>query len=91
MKSKIFIETYEIDNELILSITNHGVGISEEKSKKLFHSEQRFSTLGTNSEKGTGLGLMLCKVFTERNSGKIWFESDGTSYTTFFVSFPKAL
>ena len=88
---KIVINTFEKDYDLILSITNYGVGISEEKAKKLFYTDQRFSTLGTNSEKGTGLGLMLCKAFTDRNSGKIWFESDGTSYTTFFVSFPKAL
>ena len=46
------------------------------------------SNLGTNKEKGTGLGLALCKEYTELQNGKIWFDSEFGSGSTFYVSLP---
>lgn len=59
------------DGTTEISVIDTGVGISESVRLKLFTHEQ--STLkGTDNEKGTGLGLILCKEFVERNGGKIW-------------------
>ena len=65
-----------------IAITDTGVGISKEKIDKLFRIDENYTTRGTENEKGTGLGLILCKEFVEKNKGKIWIESklgEGTS------------
>ena len=46
------------------------------------------STYGTNNERGIGLGLLLCKEFTDLQGGKIWFESKIGEGTTFYLAFP---
>lgn len=70
------------------AISDTGIGISEEKLKSLF---QPFagSSRGTADEKGTGIGLMLCKEFAEDNGGKIWVETKPGKGTTFLFSMPK--
>ncbi len=57
-------------------IEDNGIGIKEEDLKKLFRIDVQFTTQGTMREKGTGLGLILCKEFIEKNGGKIWAESE---------------
>jgi signal transduction histidine kinase len=52
-------------------IADEGVDIPEEKLENLFKSQIQESTLGTAQEKGTGLGLLLCKEFIEKNKGRI--------------------
>jgi len=59
----------------ILSIEDNGIGINNNALVNLFHIEKNVSTLGTNMEKGTGLGLVLCKEFVEKHGGEIWVES----------------
>ena len=59
--------------QVILSDT--GIGIAPEKIENLFKIDKSFTTPGTNNELGTGLGLILCKEFVERNGGTIWVES----------------
>ncbi len=73
-----------------LSIIDNGIGISEENQRKLFRIEENFTSYGTNNEKGTGLGLILCKEFIEMNGGRIWLESQEGKGTTFFFTLPKA-
>ncbi|MCK9205382.1 MAG: ATP-binding protein [Bacteroidales bacterium] len=58
-----------------LALQNHEIVRQKEELEKLFHPEQIFSTVGTANEKGTGLGLILCKEFVEKNGGKIFAES----------------
>ena len=74
----------EKDNgEVIVTIKDNGVGISEENINKLFDRSQYFSTKGTANEKGAGLGLKLCQEFIERNGGRVWAEStegEGSSF-----------
>lgn len=71
-------------------VIDNGVGISKEKIDTLFTAHANVSTQGTGNEKGTGLGLMLCKEFVEKNGGEIWVESEENKGSSFYVRFPKA-
>lgn len=73
---------------LAVSITDTGVGISEENIKKLFHIDEYFSTSGTAGESGTGLGLIICREFVEKNQGKISIQSEPGVGTTFVFTLP---
>ena len=77
----IFVDEWQDCVEI--GIHDTGVGISKEDQQKIFDISAKHSTLGTNQEKGTGLGLILCKEFVERNGGNISVESDLGSGTTF--------
>lgn len=68
-------------------VTDEGIGMKEEDQKKLF-SKSHFTKRGTDNEKGSGLGLMLCKEFIESHGGKLWFESKFGAGTTFKFTIP---
>ncbi|MDA3905666.1 MAG: HAMP domain-containing sensor histidine kinase [Bacteroidales bacterium] len=85
---KISIALEEKQDELLVSVSDTGVGISKEDSKKLFKIGQSYSTSGTNKEKGTGLGLILCKDFVEKHGGKIWVESEEGKGSNFKFTIP---
>ncbi len=85
---KIIIDAIYKDNKLYISVTDTGVGISQTNLKKLFKTETHFSTKGTEREKGTGLGLMLCKEFVETNKGEIFIESEVGRGTKVYFSLP---
>lgn len=72
-----------------LAVMDQGVGIAPEDQSKLF-GLRTFSKAGTNNEKGSGLGLLLCKDFVERNGGNIWVESTPGKGSTFFFTVPLA-
>ena len=76
-------------NNTILCVKDTGVGISESDQKKLFEQET-FTTRGTDNEQGTGLGLLLCKDFIEKNGGSIWVESEIGQGSKFCVRIPNA-
>ena len=76
-------------NEWVVSVRDNGIGMSEEIQKKLFDKINPYSTRGTANEKGTGLGLILCKEFVEKNGGRIWVESKENSGSTFWFTLPK--
>lgn len=63
-------------SEILTTVIDDGVGIAPKDIKKLFRLEENHTTLGTKSEKGTGLGLILCKEFVEKHNGKIGVESN---------------
>lgn len=71
----------------LISISDNGKGIPIDQQEKLFSLRIK-SKLGTNKEKGTGMGLMLCKEYTILQKGEIWFESEEGKGTTFYLSFP---
>ncbi len=87
-EGRITILAEEKQNELTVSISDNGVGLSKERIDKLFEITEKYSTSGTQNEKGTGLGLILCKEFIEKNNGKIWVESEVGIGTTFYFSIP---
>ena len=85
----ITIANHISNGKSIISISDTGVGISKENQQKLFKNTS-FTTIGTQNEKGTGLGLTICKELVELNLGKIWVESDLNVGTTFYVELPKS-
>jgi PAS domain S-box-containing protein len=86
-RSTIVLDLKKDEEQVIVSVRDHGLGISNENQDKLFKYEN-FSTYGTSNEKGMGLGLLLCKDFIERNGGKIWFESELEKGSTFYFTLP---
>jgi two-component system sensor histidine kinase/response regulator len=76
-----------IENFGVLTIADTGIGMEEEKATQIF-TMNSVSTYGTNNEKGVGLGLMLCKEFTELQKGKIFLTSAIGKGTTFSLHFP---
>ena len=65
-----------LESTIIIPIFDEGVGIEKSVLDKLFRIDKNPSTRGTVDEKGSGLGLILCKEFVEKNGGKIWVESE---------------
>jgi two-component system sensor histidine kinase/response regulator len=86
---RIIISAYKTQNQVKVSVSDNGVGISEANIQKLFSIDENHSTSGTNKEKGTGLGLILCKEFIEKNEGNIWVESEEGNGSTFYFTLPK--
>lgn len=83
---------YAVTEKFIeISVTDTGIGITEENIKKLFSIESHFTTTGTANEKGTGLGLLLCKEFIENSGGTISVKSKIGKGTTFVFTLPKNL
>ncbi|GAA4338796.1 hypothetical protein GCM10023149_49060 [Mucilaginibacter gynuensis] len=76
-----------IGAECWLIIRDNGGGIPLEQQEELFSLKAK-STFGTANEKGVGLGLLLCKEFTELQGGKLWFESTPGEGTVFYVAMP---
>jgi signal transduction histidine kinase len=71
-----------------ISVKDNGVGISEEDINKIFKIDSKHKTLGTKGEKGTGLGLILCKEFVEKNGGKIEVKSEIGKGSRFSFTLP---
>lgn len=86
---EILIYTREEPKTLTLAVKDYGVGIDKQDLEKLFRIDATFTSLGTKNEKGTGLGLVLCKEFVGRHGGKIWAETEKGIGSTFFVSLPR--
>lgn len=84
---KVFAE--ETENEVIIAVQDNGIGIAKEDIAKLFRIDVHHTTIGTSDEKGTGLGLILCKEFVDKHGGSIWVESELGKGTTFKFSIPK--
>jgi PAS domain S-box-containing protein len=86
---EIIISSENKPNELVVTVSDNGVGIDEGSISKLFRIDQNHSTLGTEKEKGTGLGLLLCKEFVEKHGGRIWVESSQGKGSKFSFTIPK--
>ena len=84
----VVVKANDQRNELTISITDNGVGIPKERIEKIFHLDENNSTPGTKDEKGTGLGLIICKELIEKNNGKFWVESLVGIGSTFYFSLP---
>lgn len=88
---KIDVYASQVDKCIEIAVSDNGVGIDDETQKKLFSLASNKSSSGTANEKGTGLGLILCKDFIEKHGGKIWVESKLGKGSTFKFSLPMDL
>jgi len=86
---QVIISADKKPDELTISITDNGIGISKETIGRLFRIDENHIALGIQNEKGTGLGLILCKEFIEKHGGKIWVESEVGKGSTFCFTIPK--
>ncbi len=86
----IKVEAHPQGDEVEIRVQDNGIGIDEKKLKKLFELESASSTRGTENEEGSGLGLILCREFVEKNGGRIWAESKKGKGSTFRFTVPAA-
>ncbi len=92
MNAHVIVDIDDSDRHFYeISIIDNGIGISSEDISKLFRIDVHHSTNGTSNEKGTGLGLILCKEFIELNGGKIHVESRLNEGSKFVLFLPKAI
>ena len=85
---KIRIKAEVNSSEICVSVKDNGVGISAAELDKIFRIDVNHTTLGTQKEQGTGLGLILCQEFVEKHGGKIWGESEVDKGSEFIFTIP---
>ena len=85
---EIIISAEQNSENVTISVSDNGTGISPESLAKLFDISEVISTRGTAKETGTGLGLLLCKEFVEKHGGKIWVESEVGNGSQFKFTLP---
>lgn len=86
---KIHVSAIEEERGVLFKVKDEGTGMNEEQINKLFIANSFNSIKGTNEEKGTGLGLKICKQFVELNGGEIMVESELGMGSCFSFAFPK--
>ena len=84
----IEVSAKEEDGQILVSVSDSGIGISEEDSKNLFRIDSKVKRKGTNNEDGSGLGLILCHEFVNKHNGKIWVQSTPGKGSEFIFSIP---
>lgn len=89
--SAIQIRHFTQNHEALISVADGGEGMDRDTRESLFSPANIISKRGTLNEKGTGLGLKLCKEFVEKNNGRIWVEANEPKGSVFFVSFPATI
>ncbi len=90
-EGQIIVSSIEKDGIAEVSFLDTGIGINPDKISNLFNFDTIFTTEGTIGERGTGLGLPLCKEFIERNGGKISVESEPGKGSKFTFTVPKPI
>jgi len=89
-RAKVSITATEKDDgKVYVSVIDEGIGISEEDQNKLFRIDVHYVSIGPAKEKGTGLGLILCKEFLKRIGGDIYVKSEFGKGSEFTVTLPK--
>lgn len=78
----------QIENEVLINVYDSGVGLSEEDVQNLFLIDSKVKRKGTNNEDGSGLGLILCKEFVDKNNGRLWVESTPGKGSLFCFTIP---
>ncbi|HLN21588.1 MAG TPA: CHASE domain-containing protein [Bacteroidales bacterium] len=85
----VTISAWEENDGLLVSISDTGIGIKTEQQPSLFDISKIFPSAGTNGEKGTGLGLIICKEFIDLHGGRIWYSSEWGKGSDFRFFLPR--
>lgn len=85
---QIILRAEQQDTDMIITVSDNGIGMSQEVVSKLWQIAELYTSPGTKGEKGTGLGLMLCKEFVEKHNGRIWVESEVGKGSDFKIALP---
>jgi two-component system, sensor histidine kinase and response regulator len=85
---KISVIAQKNDDFITITVKDTGVGIPKEDLEKLFRIDIKYSSVGTAEERGSGLGLLLCKEFVDKHGGKIWVESELNKGSEFKFTIP---
>lgn len=88
INGEINISSDKINDMICFSVKDNGVGMDARQKSLLFEMNKSFTTPGTTNEKGSGLGMILCKDFIEKHGGEIWVESSVGSGSEFFFTIP---
>jgi len=86
-----FSASKNAENGVDFTVTDTGVGMAVSLVRDLFKLDIQTRRLGTNGEKSTGLGLIICKEFIEKHHGRIWVKSEVGEGTTFYFTIPSSL
>jgi len=88
VNGEIRISSMVEGENILFSVCDSGIGIAKEYIGKIFNIGDHYTTKGTNDEKGSGLGLLLCREFIDMHNGKIWAENNKKEGTTFYFTIP---
>jgi PAS domain S-box-containing protein len=88
-KGEIILDAKEKGSKILISVDDTGVGISRKNISKLFKVDSTFTTQGTAKEKGTGLGLIICREFAQLNNGFLSVKSTQGKGSRFILTLPK--
>lgn len=88
-KGSIKIFTHEEPDFWTIGVKDSGIGIAPDHLPHLFKLSEQSKKIGNSKEKGTGLGLVLCKEFIDLNKGKLSVESQPDKGSTFYITLPK--
>ena len=88
---QITITSSRMEDMICFAVKDNGVGMDENQKSMLFEMNKSFTTPGTTNEKGSGLGMILCKDFIEKHGGEIWVESNAGKGSEFFFTIPASL
>jgi signal transduction histidine kinase len=87
-EGKIVLKSENIGDFVKFSIIDNGVGMNEVTQAKLFKIDEHITSVGTNNERGTGLGLILCQEFINLHKGEIGVKSKEGEGSEFYFSLP---
>ncbi len=90
LRGKVVVKGRNYDKYIEISIKDNGIGIPEEDLEKIFRIDIKYSTEGTANERGSGLGLVLCKEFIEKNLGTLKANSKIDEGSEFIFTLPRA-
>lgn len=85
---EVIVSSKKETNEVIVCVKDNGVGIPKDIQANIFHKNTEYITQGTNNEKGTGLGLLICKDFVNLHNGRIWVKSEEGEGAEFCFALP---
>lgn len=85
----VTIGAYINENQVCIQVEDNGIGILEENLKKILDPLDLYTTQGTNREKGTGLGLVMCKEFVAKNHGTLTIKSEVGKGSVFIIQLPR--